>query len=39
MLLTCLTNLKQWHQMQINPEYSLNGLMLKLKIQYGSYLM
>ena len=25
--------------MEINPEYSLEGLMLKLKIQYFGYLM
>ena len=24
---------------EINPEYSLEGLMLKLKLQYGSHLM
>ena len=27
------------HPKEINPEYSLEGLMLKLKLQYFGYLM
>ena len=27
------------HQKEINPEYSLEGLMLKLKVQYFGHLM
>ena len=29
----------QWFLKEINPEYSLEGLMLKLKLQYFGYLM
>ena len=31
--------IKQVIQWEINPEYSLEGLMLKLKLQYFGYLM
>ena len=30
---------KQWMVKEINPEYSLHGLMLKLKLQYFGHLM
>ena len=42
MLLNCPLDCKEIHQSilkEISPKYSLEGLMLKLKLQYFGYLM
>ena len=38
-MLVAITSYKLWIVLTRNPEYSLEGLMLKLKLQYFGHLM